>query len=115
MTINELRQKFEGLGVQSKKSTQLARYLIEPPSSGEIIFNEQQKSSAGDIVSKLQKLIGPYHLYRQEGTAYDDDHNYVQEEYMKKLVIENFGRYRETLVEALRCEDYDEEGLLELS
>ena len=34
---------------------------------------------------------------------------------MKKLVIENFGRYRETLVEALRCEDYDEEGLLELS
>ena len=53
VTINELRQKFEGLGVQSKKSTQLARYLIEPPSSGEIIFNEQQKSSAGDIVSKL--------------------------------------------------------------
>lgn len=41
VTINELRQKFEGLGVQSKKSTQLARYLIEPPSTGEIIFNEQ--------------------------------------------------------------------------
>ena len=34
---------------------------------------------------------------------------------MKKLVIENFGRYRETLIEALRCEDYEEEGLLELS
>ena len=34
---------------------------------------------------------------------------------MKKLVVENFGRYRETLVEALRCEDYDEEGILELS
>ena len=34
---------------------------------------------------------------------------------MKKLVLENFGRFRETLVEALRCEDYDEEGLLELS
>ena len=63
----------------------------------------------------MQKLIGAYHLYRQEGTAYDDDPNFVQEEYMKKLVVENFGRYREALVEALRCEDYDEEGLLELS
>ena len=34
---------------------------------------------------------------------------------MKKLVVENFGRFRETFVEALRCEDYDEEGLLELA
>lgn len=34
---------------------------------------------------------------------------------MKKLVVENFGRSRETLIEALRCEDYDEEGILELS
>ena len=32
ISINELRQKFEGLGVQAKKSNQLARYLIEPPS-----------------------------------------------------------------------------------
>ena len=40
VTINELRQKFEGLGLNSKKSTQLARFLIEPPSQGEIIFNE---------------------------------------------------------------------------
>ena len=34
---------------------------------------------------------------------------------MKKLYVENFGRFRETLSEALRCEDYEEEGLLELS
>ena len=32
ITINDLRGKFEALGLQSKKSTQLARYLIEPPS-----------------------------------------------------------------------------------
>jgi hypothetical protein len=54
-------------------------------------------------------------LYRAEGTAFDDDANYVQEEYMKKLVLENFGRFRESLIEALSCEDYEEEGLLELS
>ena len=73
------------------------------------------KAQADEIVSKLAQLIGPYHLYRPEGTAFDDNPDYVQEEYMKKLVVENFGRYRETLVESLRCEDYDEEGLLELS
>ena len=34
---------------------------------------------------------------------------------MKKLVVENFGRFRETFVKMLRFEDYEEEGLLELS
>ena len=34
---------------------------------------------------------------------------------MRKLVLENFGRFRDTLGEALGCEDYEEEGLLELS
>ena len=63
----------------------------------------------------MQKLVGPYHLYRSEGNAYDNDPNFVQEEYMKKLVVENFGRYREAFVEALRCEDYQEEGLLDLA
>ena len=88
--------------------------MIEPPSSGEIIFNEQAKASGKEIISKLQKLIGSYHLYKPEGTQFDDNPNYVQEEYMKKLVLENFGRFRETLVEAVRCEDYEEEGILEL-
>ena len=115
ISINELRQKFENLGVQSKKSTQLSRFLIEPPSQGEIIYNENCKASCEEVVTKLQKLIGQYHLYRAEGTDFDDDPAYVQEEYMKKLVLENFGRFRDTLVEALGCEDYDEEGLLELS
>lgn len=115
ISIIELKQKFEDLGILGKKSTQLARFLIEPPSQGEIIYNELAKASVSDIIAKLQKLIGPYHLYRAEGTAFDDNPHYVQEEYMKKLVLENFGRFRETLIEALRCEDYDEEGLLEFS
>lgn len=115
ISIAELKVKFEGLGIQTKKSTQLARYLIELPTQGEIIFNDQLKAQSRDVVDKLANLIGQYHLYGSAGSAFDDDPNFVQEEYMKKLVVENFGRYRETLVEALRCEDYDEEGLLELS
>ena len=82
----------------------------------QIIFNEHAKASHGEVIEKLALLIGPYHMFRSEGGAFDaEDPNFVQEEYMKKLVVENFGRLRETLVEALRCEDYDEEGLLELS
>lgn len=54
-------------------------------------------------------------MYKAEGSNFDDSPEFIQEEYMKKLVLESFGRYRETLVEALRCEDYDEEGVLELA
>jgi hypothetical protein len=31
ISIQDLRIRFEKLGIQSKKSTQLARFLIEPP------------------------------------------------------------------------------------
>lgn len=41
--------------------------------------------------------------------------NEVNEEYMKKLVAEAFARSRGTLIDALQCEDYNEEGLLELT
>lgn len=34
---------------------------------------------------------------------------------MQKLILQSFGRYRETLVEALRCEDYEEQGILDLA
>ena len=70
--------------------------------------------------SALSRLIGPYHLY--QAAESDDkletivsDQQCVQEEYMKKLVLENFGTLRDALNEALSCEDYEEEGLQELS
>ena len=71
-------------------------------------------------MSVLIQLIAPYHLY--QAVESDDkletvvnDQQYVQEEYMKKLFLENFDTLRDTLEEALSCEDYEEEGLLELS
>ena len=68
VSINEIKQKFENLGIGAKKSTQIARFLIEPPSQGEVIFNETLKAKSDDIVMKLQNLIGQYHLYCPEGT-----------------------------------------------
>ena len=56
----------------------------------------------------MSKLIGEYCLYKPEGSEFDNDPNYVQEEYMQKLVLQNFGNCRDTLIEALRCEDYEE-------
>ena len=34
---------------------------------------------------------------------------------MQKLAVEKFGRYRQTLQDALACEDYEDTGILELS
>ena len=34
---------------------------------------------------------------------------------MQSLVVQNFARLRDSLVDALREDDYEEEGLLELS
>ena len=92
--------------------------MIETPSQTDIIFNENLTAELQQAVSKLQQLIGTYSLYRKEGSSvseYDDDQNVVAEEYMQKLVYENFYQVRETLSEALQCEDYEEEGILELS
>ena len=92
--------------------------MIESPSQTDIIFNENLTAELHQAVSKLQQLIGTYSLYRKEGSSvseYDDDQNVVAEEYMQKLVYENFYQVRETLSEALQCEDYEEEGILELS
>ena len=116
ISIQELHEKFENLGIQAKKSLQVARFLVEPVSDEEYIVNENMKAESQEVLSKLQQLIGQYYLYIQEEvTGYNDDPNVIQEEYMQKLVFENFSRFRETLIESLKCEDYEEEGLLELS
>ena len=119
ISIKELRSKFEILGFSTKKSIMLGRYLVEMNQnlnkSAEIIYNENTMTHVQNVLISLQQLIGHYYLYKQEGSEYEEDPNYVQEEYMQKLVFENFHESREALIEALKCEDYEEEGLLELS
>ena len=63
ISIQDLRMIFEGLDVPSPKSLLIARYLIEPPMQGEVILNEQAKSTQGEIVRELKELIGHYRLY----------------------------------------------------
>jgi hypothetical protein len=33
---------------------------------------------------------------------------------MQKLIVERFGRSKQSFIESLKCEDYDEEGILDL-
>jgi hypothetical protein len=33
---------------------------------------------------------------------------------MQKLIVERFGRSKQSFIESLKCEDYDEEGMLDL-
>ena len=108
ISIAELRQNFESLGMANKKANLIARYLIEIPGQGDLIFNENLTANIADVLDSMSKLIGEYCLFNPEGSEFDNDPNYVQEEYMQKLVLQNFGNCRDTLIEALRCEDYEE-------
>ena len=98
ISISDLRAIFENLGISGQKSMLIARYLIEPPSNGDVILNENAKSTKGEIARELKELIGHYRLYQTDGQVIDDDENYVYEDYMKKVVMETFGRYKETLI-----------------
>ena len=44
ISISDLRQKFEALGITVKKGNLLARFLIEPPNQSEIIYNENLRA-----------------------------------------------------------------------
>jgi len=114
VSIAELRQVFEALNLPQKKALLVARYLVETPSQGEFAFNENLTVNIGEALVSLVKLVGEYSLYSPEGSEFDNDPNNVQEEYMQRLVLQNFGDSRETLIEALSCEDYEEHGILDL-
>lgn len=58
LSIIELRQRIENLGVPTKKSTQLARYLVEAPHQTEMVFNENAKASCAHVLDTLKGLIG---------------------------------------------------------
>lgn len=59
----------------------------------------------------LYNLVGPYKVYNESKKGID----YESEAVMKQKVIEKFGRYKTTLGEALSCEDYEGNGILDLT
>ena len=59
----------------------------------------------------LYELVGPYKIYCDDLKGVD----YASEAQMKLKVIEKFGKYKFALSEALQCEDYEQEGILDLT
>lgn len=114
ISIIDLKGKFDALGVPAKKGGLLARYLIEPLNQAEIVYNENAKSTQSEIILVLKDLIGDYKLYKQSEDQECDDSLYVSQELMQKLIVERFGRSKQSFIESLKCEDYDEEGILDL-
>lgn len=104
VTIAEMKDCFDDLGVTKSKSLLMARYLIESPSQGDFMFNDQAKSTMGEIVRELKETIGQYALYKAEGYEIEDDANYVSEEFMKKKVVETYGKSRSELEDSLNSE-----------
>ena len=91
----------------------LARYLIEPSDQSKISYQQSAMGRVQDVGNRLFQLIGQYSLYQKESTSINNP-IFVQEGYMQKLVFEYFGREKQTLLNALQSEDYEEEGLLDL-
>ena len=112
ISIADLSGRFENLGINPSKAMLMARFLIEPPSQGEVVYNEKAVSTQGEILIEFKKTIGHYRLYKSEGYEIEDDTNYVSEEYMKKVVVESFGRSKDALEESLQSEALD--GVLSL-
>ena len=50
ISISELKVKFESLGVQSKKSLQVARYLVEPVNEEDFIVNESTSLKSQEVL-----------------------------------------------------------------
>jgi hypothetical protein len=63
------------------------------------------------VVEELFKLVGPYKLYSDTETGAD----YVSEASMKSEVAKKFLLIKDTLQDNLSCEDYDQEGILDLN
>lgn len=59
----------------------------------------------------LYDLIGPYKIYSESQSGVD----FVSDLRMKNKCVERFGKSRQTLNDALACEDYEDTGILELT
>jgi len=54
--------------------------------------------------------VGPYKLYSDSETGVD----FATENSMKTAVAKRFSKFKSTLLDSLSCEDYEQEGLLDL-
>lgn len=111
MSISDLKLKFESLGVKAQKALLLARYIVEPKTGGDVVLNENAKSTYKNVISTLLAFIGNYFIYTDSDRLVA---GFVSNEEMKQRVCHKFGHYRPALNDALSSEDYDDTGIIDL-
>lgn len=79
--------------------------------AAEVAFDEEQTCSQKQVIDIFYDLMGPYKVYSDVQKGID----FESEASMKQKVIDKFWKYRQTLAEALSCEDYEEQGMLDLT
>lgn len=108
----QLKERFDVLDIPSKKGLLLARYLVEPQDVAEVIYNENAKSQQEEVLQVLRDTLGEYKLFSSDP---EEDDNYIIEKDLQDQLAEKFGKCRNTLVEALQCEDFEEKGVIDLT
>ncbi len=88
----------------------LARYIVEPKQGGEVVYNEDATITQKEVIDILYDLIGPYKIYSEVNQGVD----FISESKLQKQAVAKFGKHRQTLNDALACEDYEDTGILEL-
>jgi len=97
ITLKDLKLKFESLGVKAPKSQQLARYIVEPQTGGEVVFNESAYCTQKEAIDHLYTLIGPYKIYSTDLKGDD----YANDAKMQQSAVQKFGKRIIPLSDAL--------------
>lgn len=63
VSISQLKQQFESIGLSDKDSLSLARMLIEREADKMVSFDENRSATQADVVVALNSFIGEYELY----------------------------------------------------
>lgn len=60
VSIAELQEIFDNNGIDEKKSLLLARYLVEPRGSAQLVFDASLSRTQREVVTLLQDMVGAY-------------------------------------------------------
>lgn len=102
VTVAKLRDALETNGFSDKKAELLARYLVEPREQTSLPLDHERAASQRTVAAALEEGVGHYKLF---GSGPEQGQLVKQ---LQKLL----GNCRDTLLETLQLEDYDEEGAI---
>lgn len=104
ITIMKLEHKLKSIGFKdAEERLNICRYIIEPRNDKMVEFNENRDISKEKAENILKSKIEDYRTYEFE------------DEVLQKRIKEKIGRFKETVKDALECEDLDGTGYIAAS